>query len=84
MLFNLNELQPISFKKAAECLYRNPPSRTYYPLAKSKGKQHKWSLKTFDLAEGQHKLRDYRAEVTAGQSVCHCREVNPRDKEIML
>ena len=52
-----------SFEKIAECLYRNPSSRTYYALVKVKGKQHKRSLKTLDLAEAKRKLRDYRAEV---------------------
>jgi integrase len=52
-----------SFEKIAECLYRNPSSRTYYALVKVKGKQHKRSLKTTDLAEAKRKLRDYRAEV---------------------
>jgi integrase len=51
------------FEKVAECLYRNPSSRTYYALVKVKGKQHKRSLKTTDLAEAKRKLRDYRAEV---------------------
>ena len=53
----------ISFEKVAECLYRNPSSRAYYALVKVKGKQHKRSLKTTDLAEAKRKLRDYRAEV---------------------
>jgi hypothetical protein len=52
-----------SFEKIAECLYRNPSSRAYYALLKVKGKQHKRSLKTTDLAEAKRKLRDYRAEV---------------------
>jgi integrase len=53
----------ISFEKVAECLYRNPSSRAYYALVKVKGKQHKRSLKTTELAEAKRKLRDYRAEV---------------------
>jgi len=51
------------FEKVAECLYRNPSIGTYYALAKVKGKPHKRSLKTTDLAEAKRKLRDYRAEV---------------------
>ena len=52
-----------SFEKVAECLYRNPSSRTYYALVKGKGKQHKRSLRTTDLAKAKRKSRDYRAEV---------------------
>ena len=52
-----------SFEKIAECLYRNPSSRVYYALVKVKGKQHKRSLKTKDLAEAKRKLRDYRDEL---------------------
>jgi len=58
-----------SFEKKAECLYlyRNPAlkTKTYYALVKVKGKQHKRSLKTTDLAEAKRKLRDYRTEVEA-------------------
>lgn len=52
-----------SFEKVAECLYRNPSSKTYYALVKVKGKQHKRSLKTTDLPEAKRKLRDYRSEL---------------------
>jgi integrase len=34
-----------SFEKVAECLYRNPSSRTYYALVKVRGKQFKQSLR---------------------------------------
>jgi hypothetical protein len=37
-------------------------SKTYYALVKVKGKQHKRSLKTFDLAEAKRKLREHRAD----------------------
>jgi hypothetical protein len=53
----------LSFEKVAECLYRNPSSTKYYGLIKVKGKQHKRSLKTTDLAEAKRKLRDYRVEL---------------------
>ena len=52
-----------SFEKVAECLYRNPSSRTYYALVKVRGKQFKQSLKTTDLPEAKRKLRDYRASL---------------------
>jgi hypothetical protein len=52
-----------SFEKIAECLYRNPSSGTYYALVKVRGKQHKQSLKTVELAEAKRKLRDFRTEL---------------------
>ncbi len=52
-----------SWKKAGECLYRNPSSRTYYALVKFKGKQIKRSLKTKNLPEAKRKLVAFKSEL---------------------
>jgi integrase len=52
-----------SFEKVAECLYRNPSSRTYYALVKLGGKQFKQSMKTKYLPEAKRELRAFRASL---------------------
>jgi hypothetical protein len=38
-----------SLKKFGECLYRNPPSRTYFARVKHRSKEIKQSVKTNNL-----------------------------------
>jgi hypothetical protein len=52
-----------TFKKAGECLYRNPSSGTYFALVKVKGKQFRQSLRTNNLPEARRKLADFKRDL---------------------
>mgnify|MGYP001386984446 CR=1 FL=1 len=54
-----------SFRKVAECLYRNESSRTYYAFVKRNGRQIRRSLKTTDRKLAERRLKEFRGD--AGQ-----------------
>src|SRR6476660_4005524 len=52
-----------SLKKFGECLYRNPPSRTYFARVKHRSKEIKQSVKTNNLPVARRKLKDFKTKL---------------------
>ena len=51
-----------SFRKVAECLYRNESSKTYYAFVKRNGRQIRRSLKTSDRKLAERRLKEFRGD----------------------
>ena len=53
-----------SFRKVAECLYRNESSKTYYAFVKRNGRQIRRSLKTTDRKLAERRLKEFRGDAS--------------------
>jgi integrase len=51
-----------SFRKVAECLYRNESSGAYYAFVKRNGRQIRRSLKTKDRKLAERRLKEFRGD----------------------
>ena len=51
-----------SFRKVAECLYRNESSGAYYAFVKRNGRQIRRSLKTSDRKLAERRLKEFRGD----------------------
>lgn len=58
----MSENNQTSFRKVAECLYRNESSKTYYAFVKRNGRQIRRSLKTSDRKLAERRLKEFRGD----------------------
>ena len=58
----MSQQNQTSFRKVAECLYRNESSGTYYAFVKRNGRQIRRSLKTKDRKLGERRLKEFRGD----------------------
>ena len=58
----MSQQNQTSFRKVAECLYRNESSGAYYAFVKRNGRQIRRSLKTKDRKLAERRLKEFRGD----------------------